>query len=70
MSKWRELKYYAHGTPTKAALKDRRRHLFIQAKSGVEKSPCGLLVFENRFSEGPTDVPKCGHCIKYEMKNK
>ncbi len=70
MSKWRELKYYDHGTPTKASLKDRRRHLFMHYVDydhdhlGDHHSPCGLHVFAHRFSEGPTTVRKCGHCIK------
>ena len=68
MSKWRELKYYCHGTPTKTSLKNRRRHLFRKYVShhvlGSEHSPCGLHVFPHRFSEGPTGIQKCGHCVR------
>ncbi len=63
MSKWRELKYYAWGTPTKAKYADRRRHLFTY-RFGRHNSSCGLQVITVRLSEGPTTVQKCGHCVK------
>lgn len=68
MSKWRELKYYDHGTPTKAARKDRRRHLFRQGSwydVSFLYSPCGISAYKSRLSEGPTDVQKCKHCSKH-----
>lgn len=69
MSKWRELKYYAHGTPTKTTIRLRRRHLFSLYRSGGEyRSPCGLYVISKQFSEGPTDAQKCGHCVKAMVK--
>jgi hypothetical protein len=74
MAKWRELKYYAHGTPCKTAKKHRRRHLFtwdFNASTALDtaySSPCGLLVFGTRLSEGPTSTPKCGHCLKHVEK--
>ncbi len=69
MSKWRELKYYAHGTPTKTTIRLRRRHLFMHDSfSGGERSLCGMHVAQGRLSEGPTEVQKCGHCVKAEGK--
>ena len=67
--KWRELKYYAHGTPTKTAMKYRRRHLFIDY-SGSYYSPCGLIIFTSvRFSGQETTVQKCKHCLKHVAKS-
>ncbi len=70
MSKWRELKYYAHGTPTKTTIRLRRRHLFRDYGLTRFRSPCGLRVSSYRFSEGPTDAQKCGHCLKHVEKRK
>ena len=72
MSKWREIKYYAKGTPTKTTKRLRRRHFFTPDETGYltddpirpYHSPCGLHVFEKRLSEGPTESQKCGHCLK------
>lgn len=64
MAKWCELKYYAHGTPTKTAMRYRRLHLFTHSFMR-ESSPCGLSVSPIRLSEGLTDVQKCKHCLKH-----
>lgn len=71
MAKWREIKYYAKGTPTKTAMKMRRRHLFTHYVDygilGGHHSRCGLHVFTSQFSEGPTDVQKCKHCTRIKQ---
>lgn len=68
MSRWREIKFYAHGTPTKTTKRLRRRHLFDLSWKGSLGfgyfSPCGLKVIGVQMSEGPTDSPKCGNCLK------
>ncbi len=70
MAKWREIKYYRDGNPTKTTIRLRRRHFFSLAKSwvGVWGSPCGQVVIPTQMSEGPTDSQKCGHCVKARSK--
>lgn len=70
MSIWREIRYYAKGTPTKTTKRLRRRHLFTcdgylkNDPIGPYRSPCGLFVFKSQMSKGPTDAARCGNCVK------
>lgn len=72
MAIWREIKYYARGTPTKTTKRLRRRHLFAHDETGYltndsirpYHSPCGLSIFTTQMSEGPTDSQKCKSCLK------
>ncbi len=65
--KWREIKYYAKGTPTKTTKRLRRRHAFTfngwhQYDSWI--SPCGQHVFGLQIIGGSTDSQKCKHCLR------
>jgi len=67
MSSWREIRYYAKGTPTKTTIRLRRRHLFtefdyIVGAGACKSSPCGLQVFDSQLVSSP--APKCGNCLK------
>lgn len=65
MSRWREIKYYAHGTPTKTTKRLRRRHLFAQIiTEGRRRSPCGLQVFSRQLGGEVQEVQKCLNCLK------
>ena len=70
MSKWREIKYYGHGTLTKTTKRLRRRHLFTSFGPWDHRSPCGLKVSAMQMSEGPTDSQECGNCLKAIMARK
>lgn len=69
--KWREIRWYAKGTPTKTTKRLRRLHLF-KAGSGYltgdlitpYRSLCGLNVFETQLCKGMTDARLCGNCVK------
>ena len=66
MSIWREIKYYAKGTPTKTVKRLRRRHLFKMTwiSAFIYHSPCGLEIEGTQMSEGPTESQKCKSCLK------
>lgn len=71
MSKWREIRWYAKGTPTKTTKRLRRQHSFKASGDlnivggGVSYySPCGLKVFASQLSKVATAAQKCANCLK------
>lgn len=67
MSKWREIRYYENGNPTKTTKRLRRRHLFKAISKYTEfthRSRCGYKINAVQMSAYPSDAQKCGHCLK------
>ncbi len=65
MAKWREIRWYAKGTPTKTTKRLRRLHLFeaVSKYTGFTmRSLCGLKVTANRLCK--SDALLCGNCVK------
>lgn len=63
MSMWREIRYYAKGTPTKTTKRLRRQHLWEAASFGTHKSPCGLSAFGSQLRKSTPDTSLCGNCV-------
>lgn len=72
MSKWREIRYYVKGTPTKTTIWLRRMHLFTMDDTGFltddpiqsYHSACGLHILASQMSESFTATRLCGNCVK------